>query len=96
VLGRAVDGGWWALGLSDPRHAEVLREVPMSTPHTGWDTWAALHARGVSVAALPLLRDVDEWRDALLVSQAIPGSRFAGQVAAVRSSGAPLTAGAGR
>jgi glycosyltransferase A (GT-A) superfamily protein (DUF2064 family) len=96
VLGRAVDGGWWALGLAEPRHAEVLRGVPMSTPHTGWDTWAALHARGLSVAALPLLRDVDEWPDALLVAPTIPGSRFAGQVAAVRSSGQPTAAGSGR
>ncbi|MFV2095011.1 DUF2064 domain-containing protein [Micromonospora sp. LOL_014] len=83
VLGWAADGGWWALGLTDPRHAEVLRRVPMSTSHTGRDTWSALRARGLRVAPLPVLRDVDEWRDALAVADAVPGSRFAGQVAAV-------------
>lgn len=83
VLGWAADGGWWALGLTDPRHAEMLRRVPMSTSHTGRDTWSALRARGLPVAPLPVLRDVDEWRDALAVADAVPGSRFAGQVAAV-------------
>lgn len=39
VLGRARDGGWWSLGLRDPRHATVLRAVRMSTPDTGRDTW---------------------------------------------------------
>ena len=28
VLGPAVDGGWWALGLRDPRHAALVRDVP--------------------------------------------------------------------
>ena len=83
VLGRAADGGWWALGLTDPRRAEVLRRVPMSTSHTGRDTWSALRARGLRVAPLPVLCDVDEWPDALAVADAVPGSRFAGQVAAV-------------
>lgn len=84
LLGRATDGGWWALGLREPRHAAVLREVPMSTAETGHRTAAALAGRGLRVGPLPVLRDVDEWADALAVAGAVPGSRFAARVAAVR------------
>ncbi|MFC4020325.1 DUF2064 domain-containing protein [Micromonospora sp. GCM10011542] len=84
VLGRAVDGGWWSLGLRDARHADLLRGVPMSTPDTGRDTWAALTGRGLRTAPLPVLRDVDEWPDALAVAVEVPEGRFARQVAAVR------------
>ncbi|MGB2567067.1 TIGR04282 family arsenosugar biosynthesis glycosyltransferase [Micromonospora citrea] len=84
VLGRAADGGWWALGLRDPRRAAVLRAVPMSTADTGRLTRAALTRDGVRVAPLPVLRDVDGWADALAVAAATPGGRFARQVAAVR------------
>ncbi|MEH0841139.1 DUF2064 domain-containing protein [Micromonospora sp. CPCC 205711] len=84
VLGRAADGGWWALGLRDPRHAAALRTVPMSTADTGRLTWAALAERGLRVAALAVLRDVDGWADALAVAGTVRGSRFARQVAALR------------
>ncbi|MDG4820869.1 glycosyltransferase [Asanoa sp. WMMD1127] len=86
VLGAAADGGWWALGLRDPRHATVLRAVPMSTPDTGRRTHAALESRGLTVASLPVLRDADEWPDALAVAAAAPGGRFAREVAAVRAT----------
>lgn len=85
VLGRALDGGWWLLGLRDPRHAAALRDVPMSTAQTGRRTWAALRRRGLRVAPLAPLRDVDDWSDALAVAAAAPHGRFARQVAAVRA-----------
>ncbi|MDM4719237.1 DUF2064 domain-containing protein [Micromonospora sp. WMMA1363] len=84
LLGRAADGGWWALGLREPRHAAVLRGVPMSTPETGRRTAVALSGRGLRVQPLPVVRDVDEWADALAVAATVPDSRFARQVAAVR------------
>lgn len=86
VLGPAADGGWWSLGLRDPRHAAVLRDVPMSTADTGRHTLAALAGRSLRVAALPVLRDVDEWPDALAVAAAAPASRFAREVAAVHGA----------
>jgi glycosyltransferase A (GT-A) superfamily protein (DUF2064 family) len=78
VLGLAEDGGWWALGLRDPAHAEVLRDVPMSTVDTGALTLAALRGRGLRVAALPVLTDVDTAADASAVAALCPaGSGFA-------------------
>lgn len=88
LLGPATDGGWWALGLADPRHAAALREVPMSTPSTGRLTRAALERRGLSVEELPTLTDVDNWATARTVAAALPGSRFAAAVGTV-PTGAP-------
>jgi len=83
VLGPARDGGWWALGVHDPRHARVLAGVPMSTPDTGALTLHALHAAGLRVTLLPELSDVDTMGDAERVAAAVPGSRFAAAVAQV-------------
>jgi len=78
VLGGAEDGGWWALGLRDPAHAEVLRDVEMSTAVTGAATLSALESRGLRVAPLNVLRDVDSAADAHVVAAICPGgSRFA-------------------
>lgn len=82
VLGPASDGGWWLLGLRDPRAARVLATVKMSTPETGAHTLAALRDSGLRVDALPTLTDVDTWSDAVQVAGEAPRSRFA---AAVRS-----------
>ncbi|WP_034269623.1 TIGR04282 family arsenosugar biosynthesis glycosyltransferase [Haloechinothrix halophila] len=90
VLGAATDGGWWALGLRDPAHAAALTGVPMSTSETGDRTRDALHARGLRIADLPVLSDVDTMADAVRVAPDAPKSRFAqalGDVLAVR--GAP-------
>ncbi|MFI2711158.1 DUF2064 domain-containing protein [Micromonospora sp. NPDC018662] len=84
ALGPAADGGWWALGLRDPRRAAALRAVPMSTADTGRLTYAALLAAGLRVGALPTLRDVDDWADARAVARVVPGGRFAREVAALR------------
>jgi hypothetical protein len=91
VLGPAEDGGWWALGLRQPRHGAVLAGVPMSTPGTGRDTLAALRSRGLRVALLPALRDVDTAEDATAVAGQCPqGSRFARAAASLlRPAGAP-------
>ena len=76
VLGPAVDGGWWALGLRTPDPA-VFLGVPMSTPHTGDAQRARLHELRLRTAALPTLRDVDDLDDALAVARTAPDSRFA-------------------
>ncbi|WUR57962.1 DUF2064 domain-containing protein [Micromonospora chokoriensis] len=86
VLGPAIDGGWWALGLQDPRHAAVLRAVPMSTALTGHHTIVALRKQALRVDSLPLLRDVDEWPDALAVAASTPGAASAWAVDAIATS----------
>jgi hypothetical protein len=77
VLGPAEDGGWWVLGLRNHRHAELIRDVPMSTPDTGRLTLKALRGAGLTIELLPTLRDVDTFDDALTVAGEIPNSRFA-------------------
>jgi glycosyltransferase A (GT-A) superfamily protein (DUF2064 family) len=83
LLGPALDGGWWALGLADPRHATVLRDVAMSRPDTGVRTSAALAAAGLAVDRLPALSDVDTAGDARSVAAGTPGGRFSAAVHAV-------------
>ena len=89
VLGPAVDGGWWAIGL---RRADdgVFLGVPMSTEQTLHAQRARLRERSLRVAELPTLRDVDLAEDALAVAREMPGSRFAAAVgeSAIGRSGA--------
>jgi glycosyltransferase A (GT-A) superfamily protein (DUF2064 family) len=82
VLGRAADGGWWALGLRNPYEADILRYVPMSQPDTGDLTYAAL--RHLRIGNLPILSDVDTMTDAVQVASQAPNGRFARRVVTVR------------
>ncbi|HEY2204349.1 MAG TPA: DUF2064 domain-containing protein [Pseudonocardia sp.] len=83
VLGPAVDGGWWALGLRAPRAAAVIESVPTSRADTGERTLHALRAAGLTVALLDELRDVDTADDARAVAAAGAGRRFTSEVAEV-------------
>ncbi|WP_322754366.1 MULTISPECIES: TIGR04282 family arsenosugar biosynthesis glycosyltransferase [unclassified Frankia] len=76
VFGRALDGGWWALGL---RHADgcVVRGIPTSTARTGALQHARLRAANLTVAELPALRDVDTAADVEPVASLAPAGRFA-------------------
>jgi uncharacterized protein len=88
VLGPAADGGWWALGLRNPVHAAVLRQIPTSTPTTGADTLAALRRLGLRVVLLPELSDVDTVADAHAVAALCPpSSRFATAWAGIATVG---------
>lgn len=78
VLGMALDGGWWVLGLHTPGAAQILRNVPMSTPDTGVLTLKSLRDNGIDVAAVSPLVDVDVIEDIEVVRAGCdPDSRFA-------------------
>ncbi|MEV0135834.1 DUF2064 domain-containing protein [Dactylosporangium sp. NPDC050688] len=88
VLGPAWDGGWWLLGLRDPRAGGAVTGVPMSTARTAADTVTALRGRGLSVARTATLRDVDTVADAVAVAAAGPRGRFARLVAGLPAGAA--------
>ncbi|HEY4398652.1 MAG TPA: DUF2064 domain-containing protein [Acidimicrobiia bacterium] len=76
VLGRCVDGGWWGIGLRGPDPA-VFLDVPMSTPRTGAAQRGRLHQLRLRTRPLPVVRDVDDFADAVAVARTAPCSRFA-------------------
>jgi rSAM/selenodomain-associated transferase 1 len=84
VLGPAVDGGWWGIGLRRP-DARVFDGVEMSTEHTHREQLDRLHALGLRTRALRPLRDVDTFPDALSVAAEAPSTRFARAVAELPS-----------
>jgi glycosyltransferase A (GT-A) superfamily protein (DUF2064 family) len=88
VLGPAVDGGWWALGLRNPFHANTLRNVPMSREDTGARTLAALSRQHTNIMIAATLSDVDTVDDALRIAEQTPRGRFAPAVAAITTVGA--------
>lgn len=57
-FGPAADGGFWALGLRDPRGA-LVRGTPMSRSDTGMRQRAALVDAGLRVRDLPVVTDID-------------------------------------
>jgi rSAM/selenodomain-associated transferase 1 len=82
VLGRAHDGGYWSIGLDEPR-AGAFDGVPMSSPVTWQKQRARLRALGLRVHDSSPLRDVDTIEDAQAVAGLLPGSRFARAVGAL-------------
>ena len=89
VLGLAADGGWWALGRTRPT-AGACQGIPTSRSDTGARQLARLEQLGLRTEALEVLRDVDQWDDALAVAGAGTARHF---TAAVRSVNDRLAAG---
>ena len=79
VFGPADDGGFWLLGLRRPDPG-LIRGVPMSCADTGACQLRRL--RGLRVAHLPRLTDVDTAADAVRVAALAPRTRFATAVRA--------------
>lgn len=67
VLGPALDGGYWLIGLRAP-HPELFRGIPWGGPDVFASTLQRIRAAGLTVAELRRLGDVDthadwcEWR----------------------------------
>ncbi len=58
VLGPAADGGYYLLGMNS-LHPEVLAGIDWGTEHVCRQTRDRINGLGLSMAELPLLRDVD-------------------------------------
>lgn len=76
VLGPTVDGGYWCVGLADPRH-DITTGVPMSRDDTLEQQLLRIEAMGLSLAVVDELIDMDEIADALTVAELIPDSALA-------------------
>jgi uncharacterized protein len=88
LLGRALDGGFWAVGLRRPSAAAFLG-VPMSASSTGAGVRSRLDGLGLRVASLPALRDVDTIDDAWSVADEAPRTRFAATLRTIAPRPAP-------
>ena len=82
VIGPALDGGYWAIGLRRAS-AELFHGVPMSRSDTFELQRARLRSAELTVRLLAPLRDVDRIEDARAVARLAPRSRFASELAAV-------------
>jgi glycosyltransferase A (GT-A) superfamily protein (DUF2064 family) len=80
-FGPASDGGFWALGMAEPR-GDLIRGVPMSRDDTGRIQLQRLVDAGLSVGMLPELRDVDTISDARAVAQLASRGTFASTLSA--------------
>jgi len=76
VIGPALDGGYWAIGLRRPQRS-LFEGVPMSSRDTYAAQVATLRQAKLRVRTLVALRDVDVIADARVVADLAPASRFA-------------------
>jgi rSAM/selenodomain-associated transferase 1 len=82
VLGRALDGGYWSVGLKRG-WSHAFSGVPMSHQETWNRQRARLNELGLRVHEQAQLRDVDTIEDAHAVAREVPGSRFAAALASI-------------
>jgi hypothetical protein len=75
-FGPASDGGFWALGMREPR-GDLIRGVPMSRDDTGARQLDRLDRAGLRVEMLPVLTDVDTIDSAREVAGIAPHTLFA-------------------
>jgi glycosyltransferase A (GT-A) superfamily protein (DUF2064 family) len=79
-FGPANDGGFWALGLAEPR-GDLIRGVPMSRDDTGRIQLQRLFDAGLRVKLLPTITDVDTIDDAHAAAEIAPHTLFASMLA---------------
>jgi glycosyltransferase A (GT-A) superfamily protein (DUF2064 family) len=82
VLGPALDGGYWTIGLKRP-DTEVFSGIPMSDADTCRAQCGRLDELGLRWRKLMPLNDVDTFADARLVARIDPGTRFAATLQAL-------------
>ncbi len=67
VLGPALDGGWWGIGMLRP-HPRAFAGVPMSSSATGEAQRVRLESLGMEVTMLAQQRDIDTYADLMAVA----------------------------
>jgi len=76
AFGPALDGGFWCLGMREPR-GDLIRGVPMSRDDTGVQQLKRLCKTGGAVRMLPPLMDIDTIVEARAVAALAPDTLFA-------------------
>jgi rSAM/selenodomain-associated transferase 1 len=82
VIGPALDGGFWLIGLSRA-DTRVFRGVTMSSSRTFDEQAQQLRRCGFEVQVTDVMRDVDSAGDAAAVAAASSGTNFARQYGAL-------------
>jgi glycosyltransferase A (GT-A) superfamily protein (DUF2064 family) len=77
VLGPALDGGWWVIGLRGADPHSVFAGIPMSTAAAGRLQGERLGRLGFDVVRAATHRDIDTVADLLAVAESAPGTRTA-------------------
>jgi hypothetical protein len=77
LLGLAVDGGWWLIGLPTTDPHAVFGGIETSRADTGAVQARRLRALGYALRLAPMLHDIDTFTDLLTVAAATPESRTA-------------------
>ena len=85
VLGLAVDGGYWVIGLANPDGRE-FSDVPMSASNTGLAQIRRLHALGRRVHLLAMARDLDDVVDLCALASSSDEGEFAATARRVLAS----------
>jgi glycosyltransferase A (GT-A) superfamily protein (DUF2064 family) len=88
VLGPALDGGYWLLGLRR-LHPAAIEGVAMSADDTFDQQLGRLDSLGYRTALVEPLHDVDHAADAQAVAALVPGTRFARAVEAALGEPVP-------
>jgi hypothetical protein len=71
VVGPAVDGGYYLIGLSRPAPA-IFASIAWGSAHVADQTRQRAREAGLSVAELPVRRDVDTYDDIVAIVSEIP------------------------
>ncbi len=91
AFGAADDGGFWSLGMREPR-GDLIRGIPMSRDDTGARQLERLRAAGGRIRMLSPLTDIDTISEARAVADLAPATRFSRAFAQIMLERQPVGA----